>query len=193
MSNRSLDAAYFEGIFASDDDPWQLASSTYERAKFDQTIAALGDRRYRRAIEIGCAHGVLTARLLALCKTLLAIDISAAAIAKARLRLGTKQGLPLARMAFPGEAPRATGFDLAVLSEVAYYWSNEDLERAAQWLKTHVAPSGYILLVHYTGETDYPQSGDRAVGFLKDALGEAIAEKRGERHDHYRLDLWQRR
>ncbi|QVM82369.1 SAM-dependent methyltransferase [Novosphingobium decolorationis] len=193
MSDRSLDAAYFEGIFASDDDPWQLASSAYERAKFDQTIAALGDCRYRRAIEIGCAHGVLTARLLAHCDTLLAIDISAAAIAKARSRLGTKPGLTLARMAFPREAPPATGFELAVLSEVAYYWSDEDLERAAQWLETHVDSGGYILLVHYTGETDYPQSGDRAVGFLKDALGEAVAEERGDRHDRYRLDLWRRR
>lgn len=194
MSDRSLDAAYFEGIFASDDDPWQLASSAYERAKFDQTIAALGDRRYRRTIEIGCAHGVLTAQLLALCDTLIAIDISTAAIAKARSRLGPKPGLTLAHMAFPREVPPATGFDLAVLSEVAYYWSDQDLERAAHWIEAHVASGGYILLVHYTGETDYPQSGDGAVGFLKDALGQAVTEEqRSERHDRYRLDLWRRR
>ena len=128
------------------------------------------------------------------CDTLLAIDISAAAIAKARSRLGKKPGLTLARMAFPREAPPATGFDLVLLSEVVYYWSDEDLERTAQWLDAHVAFGGHILLVHYTGETDYPQSGDGAVGFLKDALGEAvIEEQRSERHNCYRLDLWRRR
>lgn len=192
MSDRSLDAAYFENIFSSSDDPWHLASSDYERAKFDRTIAALGSRRYRRAIEIGCAHGVLTGRLLALCDTLLAIDISAAAIAKAHKRLGTQPGLTLARMAFPGETPDAAGFDLAVLSEVVYYWSDDDIERAARWLDAHVASGGHILLVHFIGETDYPQTGDGAVGLLKALLGETIVDESSERHARYRLDLWRR-
>ncbi|MFL9841892.1 SAM-dependent methyltransferase [Sphingomonas sp. ST-64] len=193
MSEKSLDAAYFEGIFASDDDPWDLASSAYERAKFDRTIAALGDRRYHRAIEIGCAHGVLTHRLLALCDTLLALDISAAALDKARSRLGNPPGLTLRQMAFPREAPGADGFDLALLSEVAYYWSVADLQRAAQWLAAHVTPGGHILLVHYIGATDYPQTGDGTVLILKDALREVIAEEASERHARYRLDLWRRR
>jgi Predicted methyltransferase (contains TPR repeat) len=192
MSDRSLDAAYFEGIFESDDDPWQLASSAYERAKFNQTIAVLGNRRYRRAIEIGCAHGVLTARLVTRCDTLLAVDISAAAIDKARARLGTRPGLMLERMAFPGEAPEHREFDLAVLSEVAYYWSDADLKRSARWLAANVAAGGHIVLVHYIGETDYPQSGDRAVELLKDALGEVIVEECSGRHARYRLDLWRR-
>ena len=193
MSDRSLEVSYFDGIFASDDDPWDLASSDYERAKFDRTIAALGDGRFRRAVEIGCAHGVLTARLLPLCETLLAIDISAAALAKARARLGTPPGLVLERMAFPGEAPHTTGFDLAVLSEVAYYWSDADLKDAAEWLDAHVTSGGHMLFVHYIGETDYPQSGDRAVRLLKNALRDTIVDEQSERHARYRLDLWRRR
>ena len=68
MTDRSLDAHYFEGIFAGDDDPWSLASSAYEAAKFAHTIGVLDDRRYASALEIGCAHGVLTERLAPLCE-----------------------------------------------------------------------------------------------------------------------------
>ncbi|MBW4332215.1 nodulation S family protein [Stakelama sp. CBK3Z-3] len=193
MSEKSLDADYFDRIFASDDDPWDLASSDYERAKFDRTIAALGDRQYRSAIEVGCAHGVLTQRLFSLCETLIALDISAEALDQARERLGSPRGLTFQRMAFPREAPGANGFELALLSEVAYYWSVADLGRAAQWLSAHVEPGGHILLVHYIGETDYPQSGDAAVLHLKNALRDVVAEEKSERHVRYRLDLWRRR
>ncbi|WBO21523.1 class I SAM-dependent DNA methyltransferase [Sphingomonas abietis] len=194
MSARSsLDAAYFDGIFDGDDDPWDLASSDYEASKFERTRAALAGRRYRRAIEIGCAHGVLTSYLAPLCDDLLAIDISDKALARARRRVGDRSGVTFAHRAFPGEAPRTPGFDLAILSEVAYYWSVVDLDRAAAWLRTHIAPAGRIVLVHFTGKTDYPHSGDEAVETLWQNLGADFTSIVAQRYDRYRLDLWERR
>lgn len=189
----SLGAGYFDDIFAGDEDPWDLASSAYEAAKFAKTHEALADRRYSRALEVGCAHGVLTGRLLDLCDTLLAIDISGQALAKARLRLGDRAGLALAHMAFPQEKPDGPPFDLVVLSEVAYYWGPSDLDRASSWLKAYVVTGGRVILVHYTGETDYPQSGDGAVETLWTDLEQNFSKARTERHDGYRLDLWERR
>ncbi|MEE4211348.1 MAG: SAM-dependent methyltransferase [Parvularcula sp.] len=187
----SLGADYFEGIFASDEDPWNLASSEYERRKFDRTISALRGRRYRNAIEVGCAHGVLTQRLLPLCDRLLAIDISKTALRLARRRLGDQTGLDLARMAFPREAPQGR-FDLCVLSEVAYYWDRYDLVAAAAWLREHLDKGGQVLLVHYTGKTDYPMRADEAVGVLQQTTETAFRQSCQERHDCYRLDLWAR-
>lgn len=92
MTRSSLDAQYFDDIFGSDDDPWDLASSAYEAAKFAHTHDVLPDRRYARALEIGCAHGVLTGYLAPLCDSLLAVDISAKALAQARARLGDQPG-----------------------------------------------------------------------------------------------------
>jgi len=190
---QSLDAAYFDGIFSGDDDPWGLASSAYEAGKFDRTIAALADRRYARALEVGCAHGVLTQRLLPLCDHLHAIDISAVAVTKAQARLGKPPGLALETLAFPRKVPKGRGFDLVVFSEVAYYWDSADLDRACRWLCEAMEPAGRLLLVHWTGETDYPQSGDGVVAILWEALQEHFVVAKAERHERYRLDLWERR
>jgi predicted TPR repeat methyltransferase len=193
MSRSSLDASYFDDIFASDEDPWDLATSDYEAAKFMATHDALADRRYARALEVGCAHGVLTEALVGLCDTLLAVDISSKALARARDRVGDRPGVELAQMTFPKEVPDGAPFDLVILSEVAYYWGVVDLDRASEWLREGVAPGGRIILVHYLGETDYPHSGDAAVKALwKDLESDFMVEK-ADRQDRYRLDLWQRR
>uniref|UniRef100_UPI0035C95DF7 SAM-dependent methyltransferase n=1 Tax=uncultured Sphingomonas sp. TaxID=158754 RepID=UPI0035C95DF7 len=193
FTDQSLTADYFDGIFAEDDDPWSLASSSYETEKFACTIAVLADRRYASALEIGCAHGVLTQRLAPLCTDLLAIDIAAKAIEQAERRCRDLPQVRFQRVAFPGEAPDVTAPDLVLLSEVAYYWSDSDLTAAAEWLRAHVAVGGRILLVHWTGETDYPQTGDAAVTKLSAALGDLIVVERAERTECYRLDLWTRR
>lgn len=187
----SLEADYFDGIFKGDSDPWNLATSTYERAKHDRTLAVLDDRRYHAALEVGCAHGVLTGRLAALCDHLLAIDISAAALSLARNRLGVNPHVTLAQMAFPRQSPGGR-FDLCLLSEVAYYWDRADLHEAGFWLCGHVSRGGRALMVHYTEETDYPSTADEAVAALQEATHGSFARCLSERHDRYRLDLWER-
>lgn len=192
MTGISLKAEYFEDIFGSNDDPWNLASSEYESAKFAHTHDVLADRRYANALEIGCAHGVLTCHLAPICDSILAVDISTRALGKARVRLGDRAGVMLAQMAFPQETPDIEAFDLVVLSEVAYYWDLEDLDRASKWLRDHVALGGRVILVHYTGETDYPQSGDEAVEILWSNLASDFDVELAERREKYRLDLWKR-
>lgn len=187
----SLDARYFDGIFASTDDPWSLGSSSYEAAKFDATIAAIADRRYARGFEVGCAQGVLTRRLAGLCDDLLSIDISARAVELARARCVGLDTVRIETAAFPAMRP-AGPFALMTLSEVVYYWSDADIAAAADAVRDLTAPEARVLLVHWTGETDYPQTGDGAVEKMRDALGEAVAVERAERTDDYRLDLWRR-
>ncbi len=191
--DHSLDASYFDDVFASDDDPWSLASSAYEAAKYAASVAAIADRRYRAALEIGCAHGVLTRHVAPLCDTLLAIDISQHAVDLARRRCADLDTVTIERAAFPRQLPDhtpTTGFDLVLLSEVAYYWDDGDIARAAAAIRTLAVPECRILLVHWTGTTDYPQTGDDAVAKLHRHIG-AITVERAERTAEYRLDLWQ--
>jgi SAM-dependent methyltransferase len=193
MAERSLPAAYFEGIFAGDADPWDLASSPYEAAKFDRTIAALSTRRAAVALEVGCAGGVLTERLSAVSARLLAIDVSPTALERARQRLSGRPNVRFEAAAFPRYCPVLEGLDLVVLSEVAYYWSDADLDLAAQRIADGLVEGGRVLLVHWTGETDYPQTADDAVERLWLGLSDLMQVDLAERHPNYRLDLWSRR
>ncbi len=56
----STDRQYFVDLYASDPDPWRLATSWYERRKYALTVDALPNERYRRAFEPGCSIGVLS-------------------------------------------------------------------------------------------------------------------------------------
>jgi SAM-dependent methyltransferase len=192
-AGKTLPPGYFERMFAGTPDPWGFESSPYERAKYAHSIAALGGRHYGHAFEIGCANGVLTRQLAPHCDDLLAIDVSDTALASARGRCGDLPEVRFARMSFPGDVPTEGSFDLIVLSEVAYYWDKADLERAARKLDVLLTLGGDLLLVHWTGETDYPQSGDDAVEGLHEVMKRGIEILLHERRPEYRLDLWRRR
>lgn len=191
-ARKSLPPAYFERMFAGTHDPWGFETSLYEQAKYEHSIAALGGRHYDQALEIGCANGVLTQRLAQYCDDLLAVDVSETALARARARCAELRGVSFARMSFPGEALGDGSFDLIMLSEVAYYWDDDDLEQAAGKLLCLLAPGGDLLLVHWTGETDYPHSGDAAVSILQRAMAFGVQTVLHERRPEYRLDLWRR-
>jgi len=186
-----MEPDYFESMFRETSDPWDLETSAYEQGKFADSIGALSERAYSNGFEVGCAKGVLTLKLAERCAALLAIDVSETALNAARRRVGHHDQLAFARMEFPKHAPQDK-FDLVVLSEVAYYWDDGDIGRAADWLASHLLPGGDLLLVHFTGETDYPQSGDGAVAKLFAPLDRSMTVRTSHRRPRYRLDLWRR-
>jgi predicted TPR repeat methyltransferase len=184
----SVPPHYFENMFAGDPDPWQFETSSYEAAKYNMSIRALAGRRYSRAFEVGCANGVLTQRLATICDKLLSIDVSPSALASARTRNGQAAHVQFEHMRFPHQTPDGP-FDLIVLSEVVYYWSSADIAAAAAWIGQQLEPCGDLLLVHWIGETDYPQTGDSAVQQLRQGLPRTNII-RADRYEEYRLDLW---
>ncbi len=186
MPLESLAADYFERLYAADDDPWSFATSRYELDKYDDTLAALGPH-YARALEIGCSIGVLTQRLAARCDELLAIDVSERALSAARARCAALPHVGFARVRAPGEFP-ARPFNLVVLSEVAYYWSDADLALARDRIAAALEPVGDLLLVHFLPKVDdYVRDGDAVHRyFLADAR---FARVHGHRAERYRLDL----
>lgn len=185
----SIEPAYFEALYKDKGDPWSFETSLYEAAKYAETLAALPALRFGSVLEVGCANGVLTAQLAPRCDALLAVDVSDTALAAARARCAGLPNVRIERRHLPDEAP-AERFDLVLLSEVVYYWDSADIIRLADYLREAVHSDGYVLLVHWIGETDYPKSGDDAVTELRVAMGEAVTLLRSDRHDAYRLDLW---
>lgn len=157
----SLPPKYFERIYARKHDPWEFETSGYEAWKYDITLANLPNERYHRAVEAGCSIGVLTQQLGLRCDTLLGIDVSEKALDKARNRCSGMPHVRFRRMQIPSEMPDDT-WDLILVSEVAYYWTPADLERAVTELADRHEAGGHLVLVHLTENVpDYPLTGDQ--------------------------------
>lgn len=188
---RSIDPEWFEALFRDQGDPWQFETSAYEQAKYAHTLASLPRERYRSALEVGCANGVLTRQLAARCDDLLAVDVSRTALDAAEARCADLPQVRFDLCQLPKDVP-AGRFDLLTLSEVVYYWDRDDLAQMAIYLRDAVVAGGDILLVHWIGDTDYPLSGDEAVDGLRRLLSDDVEPLHEERREQYRLDVWRR-
>ncbi len=155
----TLDADYFDGMYADGDDPWGFENRWYEERKRALTLAMLPDRVYRSGVEMGCSIGVLTRALASRCERLIATDVSRTAVEAARTRCADLAHVEVRLTAvWPEEE-----CDLAVVSEVLYYFSADDaVVRAAQ-----VARTPTVLGVHWRHPVeDYPLGGDQAHAVL---------------------------
>ena len=187
----SLAPDYFDRLYAARPDPWDFASSPYEAAKYAATMAALPHPRYHRALELGCSIGVLTHQLAERCDTLLAIDVSAAALAEARIRNFGHPDVCFEQRDLAHQFP-AGPFDLILVSEVGYYLSVRDLEQLRENIAAQLAPGGHLLLVHYTGETKYPLTGSKVHDVFRAWSGTAWCSVRSTSAKEYLLDLFER-
>ena len=190
-AQQSLSDAYFEDMYRENRDPWRFASSPYEQEKYATTLAALGDRRWRRACEIGCSIGVLTQTLAARCERLVATEVSETALTQAKERCAKEKNVEFLKLRAPDEWPPGR-FDLFVVSEVLYYFCEPDVERFARLCAASLEPNGAALLVHWIGETDYPLSADVAVQSFRETCGVEMKPIIEQRNQFYRLDLFQR-
>lgn len=156
----TLPREYFDRMYAADPDPWGFTERWYERRKYALTLAALPRERYARALELGCSIGVLTAELGRRCDTLLALDVSDDAVAAARQRTADLPHVEARRTTVPQEWPEGR-FDLVVLSEVAYYFTADDLAELLDRIADALEPGGCLLAVHWRHPVaDYPLGGD---------------------------------
>lgn len=137
----------FVAIFEQDD-PWGFESLWYEARKRDIVMAALPEARYARALEAGCATGLLTERLAARCDTLLAVDLVPRAIELTRARMAGQHHVEARVAQLPQDWPDGR-FDLIVLSELGYYFTADDWARTATAATHALGPDGTIVACHY--------------------------------------------
>jgi cyclopropane fatty-acyl-phospholipid synthase-like methyltransferase len=189
MRRERLDRDYFENLYAESTDPWGFETSEYERRKYERTLGSLGERRFRRALEVGSSIGVFTAMLAPRCDELLAVDASEKAVEIARERLAAHGHVRVERRTLPEEMPEGA-FDLVVASEVLYYLPREVVLEALRRFEGMLAPGGVLVAVHWRKETKtYPLQGDEVhellVGHTRLTNVEAIKEP------EYRLDVFE--
>jgi SAM-dependent methyltransferase len=187
-----------ERFYAGDYDPFRFDSNPYETGKYDDLLEVIGAGPFRRALEVGCSIGTFTERLAPRCEALLAMDISQAAVDRARERLAGHPQVQVERRTVPGEMPDGE-FDLIVCSDVLYYLPTWRLRRTLARLASRLAPQGSIVSLHWLGEHGAPVSGDEVHDLQEQAWGglEHVAklhrEGVGPHGAGYRLDRFDRR
>ncbi|MBU6276193.1 MAG: methyltransferase [Planctomycetes bacterium] len=149
---------HYERVWSAGD-AWSFETSDYERERLDFLSAAVADRHYRRALEIGCGAGALTERLEEHADELLAIDVADAAIIRARRRLGERgrsgRVTFLAANAMTHDFAGSGPWDLIVLAETIYclgwLYPVFDIGMLALALAESLAPGGRLLLANTFG------------------------------------------
>lgn len=158
-----MEPGYFDRLYERFDDPWQFSDRWYEKRKRALTLASLPAERYATVLELGCSIGVLTEQLAARSDALLAVDLSAAAVGRARERLerAGAGGRVRVEQCDIAEGLPDGEFELIVLSEVGYYFDGEGLERLLDDIDRHLSATGTLVLCHWRHPVaDYPLRGD---------------------------------
>ncbi|HEY2621471.1 MAG TPA: SAM-dependent methyltransferase [Acetobacteraceae bacterium] len=184
----SRDEAHFRHLYSADPDPWRFRTSAYEQAKYQRTVASLGNRRFRSGFEVGCSIGVLTRLLADHCDRLLAVDIVEAPLASARMACADQHWVRFAQMQVPLDWPDGA-FDLIVLSEVLYFLSPADIAKVADRIRATLDAAGVVLMVNWRGRSGDPCTGDEAAQILIDETSPWLSALLQHREEAYRLDL----
>ena len=143
--------------FGKREDPFGYESAPYEKARLDALEAALGSGRLGSVLEIGCAEGHFTERLVRRSSRVLALDISSVALTRARRRAPSASFAEGDLMSWdPGPAKP---FDLIVVADVLYYLDRpivaDRFKALFAVICSWLAPGGRVALVHgYAGDKE---------------------------------------
>jgi 2-polyprenyl-3-methyl-5-hydroxy-6-metoxy-1,4-benzoquinol methylase len=187
---KSLGAEYFDKLYKVHSDPWHFATSPYEREKYRVTLDALKGKTFLNVLEVGCSIGILTRQLAACSRSLLAVDISEMAITRAWQNCKDLLHVTFRKAQIPSEWPDGV-FDLILFSEILYFLSPEDIRLTAECCIRALTRDGLVLLINWTGETDYPCGGDEGVAYFAAACGRRLRMIQHRRELKYRLDLFE--
>jgi protein-L-isoaspartate O-methyltransferase len=164
-------ADHFEDVHRADPDPWSARTRWYERRKRVLALAVLPKENYDRGFEVGCSNGEMSALLAERCGALLSVDNAPTAVALATDRTATAPNVVVRRMRVPEEWPQG-GFDLIVVSEVAYYLAADQWGATIDRIRGSLSDGGHVLLCHWTGQAeDFAQSGRDAHASFRQRSG----------------------
>jgi SAM-dependent methyltransferase len=135
--------------FESKEDPWDYETpDQVDRilSEVEMLDRVRGPERFKKALEVGCAEGLFTAKLAPLCEHLLAVDISSVALTRARKRVRDFKWVDFALWDLRRD-PVSETFDLIVLVHALEYIRNPlYIWRARTKLVNNLRPGGYLLM-----------------------------------------------
>lgn len=161
----------FDAMYTEDPDPWEVATSWYERRKLAVTLAALPRERYATAWEPGSGPGLVSRALAPRVDRLVASDGSPVAVGLAEERVADLAHVEVVLSELPA-VPLEAPAELVLAAEFLYYLPELPACLDALWGAT--APGGHLVFVHWAHQPhDAHLSGAR--------LHERIAAEAGRR------------
>ena len=143
-------SAGFDDLYRHADDPWSVGQRWYERRRAALIMAMLPKPRFDRAFEPGCSIGMLSEQLAGRCEELICADVVPAAVHAARQRLHASGAGASVEVRCSGiEDWPAGSFDLIVVSELAYYLSDETFHGFLASAVASLRPGGVVLAAHW--------------------------------------------
>lgn len=143
--------------FGRREDPFAYETTPYEAARLAAMDEALGAGSLGPVLEVGCAEGHFTEKLVRRSSRVLAVDISAVALARARKRAPQAVFVEADLLSWE---PGAEGpFEAIIIGDVLYYLDRPGVgvefkalfPRIASWLK----PGRRLVLAHgYANENE---------------------------------------
>lgn len=136
--------------FESREDPWDYTTVSYQRDRIRREVEMLdvvrGTAPFAKALEVGCAEGLFTEMLATQCESLLAVDISSVALARAQSRLGGSERVQFAHWDLRVD-PMPGTYDLIVIIHALEYIRNPlYVRRARTKLVNSLRPGGHLLV-----------------------------------------------
>lgn len=194
----------FERIYSERQDPWGHEVRRSERSRFAHTIAALGNRRFARALEVGASIGVFTDKLADRCDSVITLEPSLVAVTRSRERLRARSHVDIRRGAIPEDLPDGP-FDLVVCSGVLFYLAEPLLIESLREIERRLEADGILIAVHFRGtryltqvvsilrrrtfpSPDAPLSGETVHSLLREHS--CLTRTHSETHRHYLLDRY---
>lgn len=186
---------HFEQLYQSTSDPWKARTSWYERRKRQLLLSALPQERYKHGFEPGCGNGELTMSLLNRCEQLTSADFSETAINLCRAAISRehRNRLNLHRLQVPEEWPQvpSCGFDLLIVSELAYYLSDSRLAMFNDRCTKSLMPGGHLLMCHWLHKApDLLQSAESVHALIR--ADSTLKNLVGYRESDFILDIWEK-
>lgn len=180
----------FDAMYELDPDPWEVATSWYERRKLTLLMAALPRERYPSAWEPGSGPGLTTRALAARTDRLVASDGSAVAVRLAERACADLEHVSLVVSTLP-DVPLDGPVELVVVAEFLYYLSDRATALEAVWSATE--PGGHLVFLHWRHRPeDAYLSGEEM-----QEEAEAVAARHGStrlvhhRDADFRLDVYE--
>jgi peptidoglycan/xylan/chitin deacetylase (PgdA/CDA1 family) len=191
----------WEDIFATEN-PWRYHCG-YEQAKYERTLALLGDEPIERALELACAEGHFTEQLAPRVAHLTASDISPTALARCQRRCDENglENIEYLELDF-FEKPIGENWNLIVSSEVLYYMPSRDTLAAYARRVADALVEGGLFLHAHAYETSDTQArtgfdwGDVfAAGTICEtfAATEGLVLERAVETELYRCEVYRKR